>query len=287
MTELLLLCDSACVRRALSRSGLWLLLAATSLSACTEFADGEDVGPSNMDFMNNPAGSSGQELETANWSCLGSEPAPPPAALGTTTVTYTILIVDTVTREPPAGLVVNACSSLDIECASPMVASIRPDADGMVRAHVPINFSGFFTVESDQTVPAALFIAGALEQDTTATTMLVIGEVAFTALARNQGVALDPQMGQLLLRAFDCDGKLTPGVRFSDDRGGQPYAFVDGLPVVGQTVTDAQGTAGFLNVLPGLAVVQSIRASDNAVTQTASGRVRPGWFTYLDLAARP
>lgn len=279
-----LLCPSASIRRATLGTGLWILLV-TTIPACTEYEDASDVGPSNAELPNNPAGAVGQASESGEWSCLDDVPSAAPAALGNTTVTYTVFIADTVTRQPPPGLVVSACSSLDIECASPMVDGIRPDDDGFVRAQVPVNFSGFFRVTSSSTVPAVLFFGGTLSQDTTAVPMLVIGQTAFQALAQNQGVALDPQMGHLLLRAYDCESNLVPNISFRDDRGGQPFAFVGGLPVVGQTVTDAQGSAGFLNVLPGLAVVESIREDDGVVTSTASGRVRSGWFTYVDLAA--
>jgi hypothetical protein len=261
-----------------------VLLAAGCLSACTEFADGDDVAPSSSVLSNVP-GEGGAPAELApEWACLDGQPPPANDEIGSTIVTYTMLIVDTVTRQPPPGLTVRACSPLDIECSVPMLENVQADGDGLVRARVPINFAGFFQVQSDVTVPAMLFV-DAIVEDTEAPIMLVIGAMAFQALSQSQGVAVDPQMGHLLLRAYDCNSSFAPGIRFTNDRGGQPFAFVDTLPIVGQTVTDAQGTAGFINVLPGLAIVESIRVNDNLVTRTASGRIRPGWFTYVDLAA--
>lgn len=269
------------------RAALPVLLAAGGLPACTQFADEDDIGTQNAELPSTPGGAGASGTPPPQWACLDGAPTAPDDALGNTTVTYTMLIVDTVSREPPPGLVVSACSPLDIECAMPMVENLRPDADGRVRARVPVNFAGFFQVQSDQTVPAMLFMDGALVEDTEAPIMLLIGQGPFLALTQSQGVAVDPQMGHLLLRAFDCNLSFAPGIRFTNDRGGQPFAFVDTLPVIGQTVTDAQGTAGFINVLPGLAIVESVRANDNVLTRTASGRVRPGWFTYVDLAASP
>ncbi|HWO12641.1 MAG TPA: hypothetical protein VNN80_24255 [Polyangiaceae bacterium] len=282
MTDLSLLRRPA-LARAL-HAGLPTLLVASALPACTEFADGDDLAPQNAELSSSPS-FGGQATQAPEWACLNDPPAPPPAALGTTTVTFTMFVADTVTREPPPGLVVSACSPLDIECASPMVDDIRPEADGFIRAQVPRNFAGFFLVTSDQTVPAVLYVDGAVEEDITAAPMLLIGQAPFQALTQSQGVSIDPQMGHLHLRAFDCSSTLAAGIRFTNDRGGQPFAFVDALPVVGQTVTDAQGTAGFINVLPGLAVVTSVRANDGVVTKTASGQVRSGWFTYLMLRA--
>jgi hypothetical protein len=264
-----------------------VLLASSALPACTEFADEDDIGPQNAELPNSPGGGGSQAALAPEWACLDGEPTAPNDALGNTNVTYTMLVVDTVTREPPPGLTVSACSPLDIECAVPMVNDVRPDADGRVRVRVPVNFAGFFQVQSDQTVPAMLFVDGAIVEDTEAPIMLVIGQGPFLALTQSQGVAVDPQMGHLLLRAFDCNLSFAPGIRFTNDRGGQPFAFVDSLPVIGQTVTDAQGTAGFINVLPGLAIVESHRVADNLLTRTASGRVRAGWFTYVDLGASP
>jgi hypothetical protein len=267
------------------RKSRWVhaLLALGVLPACTQFKDGDDSPPLTTELPNGASTASGP------WSCLGKQPpVSPPSELGSTNVTFTIFIADTVTREPPDGLLVSACSPLDIECARPMADSVAPDADGFVRVRVPRNFAGFFRVVSDQTVPAALFIDGAVAADTIAAPMLLIGQGPFQVLTQSQGVAIDPGMGHLLLRAYDCDREAAPGVRFTSDKGGQPFAFVDGLPVVGQTVTDAEGTGGFLNVLPGLAVVQSWQASGSGLLmRTASGRVRAGWFTYVDLDVAP
>lgn len=263
-----------------------VLLAASALPACTEFADEDDLA-STMELPNMPddVGTEGQE--PAEWACISDEPAAPPAALGNTSVTFTIFIADTVTREPPPGLTVSACSPLDVECASPMVDNIRPEADGMVRAQVPRNFAGFFRVVSDQTVPAVLYVERPLVESITAAPMLLIGQAAFQALTSRQNVALDPQMGHLLLRAFDCTGTPAPNMRFTNNRGGQPFAFVANQPALGQTVTDAQGTAGFINVLPGQAVVESVRVEDGRITRTSSGQVTPGWLTHLLLGAGP
>jgi hypothetical protein len=287
MSDSSLLCHVAARTPVLCRAAA-VLMVAGGLSACTEFADGDDTAPETAALSNNPAvDDSTPAPPPPAWACLDDDPPARSDVLGSMRVTYTMLIVDTVTRVQPPGLTVTACSPLDIECDVPMTGETRPDADGRVRVQVPVNFAGFFEVVSEQTVPAMLFIDGALTEDTEAPIMLVIGQGPFMALSQSQGVTIDPQMGHLLLRAFDCNGELAAGVRFTNDRGGLPFAFVDTLPVVGQTVTDAQGTAGFINVSPGLTVVSSLRADDNVLTRTASGRVRPGWFTYIDLAASP
>jgi hypothetical protein len=257
---------------------LGVLLVPCALQACTEFADGADTALSVSGSENNPSPPLGA------WECLDGElVAPPPSALGTTDVTFTIYIIDTITRLPPQGLRVAACSPLDIECAEPMTDEAIPDSDGSVRIDVPRNFDGFFTIRSEETVPAVLFIDGALQRDTQAPTMLVIAAKDLVALSQAQRFNIDMTMGTLLLRAYDCDRNEAAGVRFTSDPPGQPFAFVDGLPIVGQTVTDGQGTGGFLNVPPGLVVVQSIINEGSVVTRKASGRVRPGWFTYIDL----
>lgn len=269
---------------------MFLLLAASALPACTEFADEDDIAPSTAGLSGNPGGIGGlgsQGQEAPEWACINDDSEAPPAELGNTTVTFSIFIADTVSRQPPEGLTVSACSPLDVECATPMVDDIRPESDGMVRAHVPRNFSGFFRVVSDQTMPAVLYVDRPVSDNVTAAPMLLIGQVAFQALSRAQGVAIDPQMGHLLLRAFDCTGTPAAEIRFTNDKGGQPFAFVAMQPVIGQTVTDAQGTAGFINVLPGPAVVESVRTEDGTVTSTGSGLVRAGWFTHLLLGAGP
>src|SRR5262245_18905467 len=85
----------------------------TALPACTEVADGEDT-------LNADPSQTESNLASSQWSCVGQPRMDPPRLLEPDNVTFTIPIVNTVTRKTPAGLTVSACNSLDIECGTPM-----------------------------------------------------------------------------------------------------------------------------------------------------------------------
>jgi len=249
-------------------------------------ADAESGGTVNVET----GGSQNDDasVEDVRWSCVDPDAMdPPPTELGDSNITYSITIADTLTQLPPPGLVVTACNTLDRECVAPVVDDIHPGPDGIVRAEVPINFAGFFRVLSDSTIPAMLYIDRPLVVDTVADAMFLIGELPFAALIEAEGLSVDPSLGHLLLKSFDCESQLAPGVSFTSDRGGTPFAFADGLPTPGETVTDAQGAGGFINVLPGAVIVKSWRADLDTQVGTASGHVRAGWFTYIDLESIP
>ncbi|HVZ33243.1 MAG TPA: hypothetical protein VG963_12505, partial [Polyangiaceae bacterium] len=259
-----------------------LLAAACCALACTQFKSGSDIGIDSGSFSSSPE----SPAQSSEWSCLATpRSTAAPLVLGNTNVTYTMFIADTVSRKPPPGLVVSACSPLDIDCMNPVADSVPPGADGFVRLSVPQNFSGFFIVKSSETVNSVLFIDGPITADMTAPPMLVIGEAALQTLTQTQNVNIQMGTGNLLLRAWDCDQMPASGVQFSSDHGGVPFSFVNTLPVVGQTVTDDDGAGGFLNVSPGLAIVKATLA-DGTVTRTSTGRVSANWFTYVDLNAK-
>jgi hypothetical protein len=260
-----------------------LLGAACCALACTQFKSGSDVGVDSGSFSSSPE----SPAESSQWSCLATpRSTADPLVLGSTNVTYTMFVADTVSRQPPPGLVVTACSPLDIDCGAPVADSVPPGTDGKVRLSLPQNFSGFFLVTSSETVPARLLIDGPITGDMAAPPMLVIGQAALQTLTQTQNVNIQPGTGNLLLRAWNCDQMPATGVQFSSDHGGVPFSFVSSVPVVGQTVTDDDGAGGFLNVAPGVAIVKASLSADGTVTRTRSGRVSAGWFTYIDLNAK-
>jgi hypothetical protein len=103
------------------------------------------------------------------------------------------------------------------------------------------------------------------------------------ALAMQVGVTLEPELGHLLIRVFDCEGAPASGVQLSNDRGGEPFSFVSGLPSTGADVTTADGLGGFINVPPVLVVLQGVEVDDKRVISTPSVSVRSQWFTYGDV----
>jgi hypothetical protein len=247
---------------------------------CTEFEPGDDIAQGGTT-------SSGPISAEGDWDCLPDRVDPPLGALGTRMVRYTLPILNSQTFAPPEGLSVNACLSTDVACATPMATDMRPNADGVVIVPVREKFGGFFTMRSDSTIDSRLFLNGGVEQDTVADPVFLIGRPALAGLAQQAQETIDDTRGQLVVRTYDCSNKLAAGVQVSNDRGGKVYAFVGQLPTPGIDVTDEQGTAGFINVTPGVAVVRGRLAGSNAEIGFNSVPVQAGWFTYVDVRAAP
>jgi hypothetical protein len=262
---------SACIR-ALA------VVSVVALSGCTELASGNDRLP--QEFRpNQPDAGPGPETP---WGCLDAPESPMASPLAPR-VDLALTVIDTVTDAPPAGLSARACSRLDVDCDNPLTPEVSPTIDdAAMHLSVPQGFAGFVEIRSPTTVPTMYFINQDLLRDT-AESFAVISTLALTGLAAQDNVMLDPARGFVLIRTFDCQGAPASGVELSSDNDGQPFAFVDGFPVVGRDETSADGIGGFVNVPLGIAVLQGIVREHGTALSSASVIVRAGWFSYSDI----
>jgi hypothetical protein len=65
-----------------------------------------------------------------------------------------------------------------------------------------------------------------------------------------------------------------------------PFYFTNGLPDITRRQTDEDGVAGFLNVGPGVTVLQAT-LPDGTVMTERTFFVRPGWLTATFLRPAP
>jgi hypothetical protein len=115
----------------------------------------------------------------------------------------------------------------------------------------------------------------------------LVSRLALGGLAQQAGIVLDPLLGHLLIRVFDCVGAPASDIELSTNVGGTAFVFVDGLPNVGVDVTSEAGLGGFVNVPMGYAVLQGRLLPLDSVIGTANVVVRPDWFTYGDVEPLP
>ena len=254
-------------------------LAIGSVLACTELAPGSDTLPDQVIAANRP--DSGP-VDPA-WACL-DEPPPGSAALNTASVVLTLAVTDIVTLRPPEGLLARACAKVDVLCGSPTTASVTVAEDGALHLGVPQGFDGFVELTSPATVSTMFFLDRPLMSDSSES-FTIVSQAALAGLAMQGNVTLDPNLGHLLVRTFDCLGAPASEVSLVSDVDGTAFAFVDGLPNPGLSVTTADGLVGFVNVPIGYAVLQARRRE--RLIGTASLFVRPGWFTYGDMEPLP
>lgn len=271
-------------RRALGAPGRGCasVAAVLLLGACTELAPGGDRLPQQFQSVQPPdAGPPPDE----RWGCL-EDGLPMPAAPLVRTVELALTVIDTVTQAPPPGLTARACSRLDAMCATPLTPNVSPAVDGALHLDVPQQFDGFVEITSPSTVPTMYFINRNLMRNTTEA-FGVIGIAALAGLAAGGNVTLDPTLGNVLIRTFDCQRQPAGGVQLSNDKGGLPFSFVNGLPVVGRDETTPDGVGGFVNVPVDYVVLQGIVTSHGEPLSTASVITRASWFSYGDVEPLP
>jgi hypothetical protein len=161
---------------------------------------------------------------------------------------------------------------------------MAPDADGWVDLPLYEGFDGYLEISGDLIVSTTLFYAAPLGRGTRnlQSPHGLVEKSVLPALSGATGTAQDANLGLVYLRAFDCTNAPAPGVEFSIDRAGAPWYFVDGLPTSLAEQTAESGLGGFLNVAPGVSVVNAaIAATGAAIAPPKSVLVRGGWITGL------
>ncbi len=255
---------------------------ALGVMGCTELAPGTDTLAFEGLGLNQPDAAA--SVDPA-WGCLDA-PIPGGADRLVPNVELTLALVNTVSGAPPEGLTARACAKLDVDCATPLSPPTGVAVDGAVHLTVPRGFDGFVEITSPSTVSTMYFLNRELMRNATESFGLV-SPTALGALASGGSVTLDPALGHMLIRAFDCQGNPASGVQISNDKGGLPFTFINGLPVPGRDVTVVDGVGGYVNVPLGYAVVQGILLEGERLLGTANVVVRQGWFTYGDVEPLP
>jgi hypothetical protein len=249
--------------------------------ACTPFEPGTDE-----------LGAEAAELQPAepgrDWSCLGSVRGRPrnilPIAMGASRLVQSIQILSLVTGSTIPGVSVRACPQRDVECASPLTELEPVRSDGWIDVVLYEGFSGFLEIQGDAIVPMALFFSEPLTLGLQAypTPVSVVEKAVLPSLTGAIGTRQDPTLGLVVLRTLDCQGEGALGVSYDIDRAGAPWYFVAGLPSSAVQETADSGLGGFINVMPGVAVVSGeLEGRALAIMPPTSILVRAGWMTGI------
>lgn len=273
----------AALRGAWCARALAAVASVVALSGCTQLAPGADLLPQTFQPVQPDAGPA--PAPDTRWGCLDEAEMPTASPL-LPSIDLALTVIDTVTDAPPPGLSARACSRLDVECANPLTPDVNAAVDGAMHLSVPQRFAGFVEIRSPATVPTMYFINQELMRDT-AESFAIISTAALAGLAARDNVMIEPERGFVLIRTFDCQGEPASGVQLSNDKGGEPFAFVDGFPVVGRDETSGDGIGGFVNIPAGIVVLQGIVREHGTSLSNASVIVRPGWFSYGDVEPLP
>jgi hypothetical protein len=267
-------------------------LSSAAVFACTPLKPRDD-SPIGEGFADRDAAVLSLAGSAPSWACLASmerrETLIRPADDGQRWV-YSVRALNLLSGQVIPELSVRACRATDVNCQDPLGEARLADQDGWVDVPVNEGFTGYFEFTAPTIVPEMIFYSrllpsnrglrnphGMLERD------------ALAALAGALGTTQSPGAGVLAMRLYDCNGSPAEGVEISQDRGGQPWYFVDGLPSRDATATTAQGLGGFANVPPGIAVLSAKLEDGMSLGPGQSVLVRAGWLTTLafDPSGRP
>jgi len=262
------------------------LCALWPLAGCSAFAAGSDVLTAEQNSAT-PANTTGSDDATMNdWSCLNGVVGVNDSNVTpdrNQRATYSVFLIDGVTSAPPVGMQVRACNNFDPECQLPVISGALAGADGVVHLELFRGFNGFLEITSPVTVPNLYFLPEPLVGDVVGPTYALAEPAGLQGLAALNGLELDPARGHVFGVLEDCAGRRASGVKLSNDKGGIGFFFVGGTPTVTQPYSAADGTGGFVNLLPGAVVVRAATL-DNRPISAKTMYVRPGWFSDTTFA---
>jgi hypothetical protein len=259
-----------------------LLVLQLALLACTPLEPQGDTpsagGASAIDQVGLP------NAPAADWSCLESlaeESALSPTGSNGRRWTYSRQVVDYVTGQPIPNVRVRACQLLDTTCDNP-VAEVASAADGWMEVLLTEDFNGYFEFQSATTVPHIVFPTFLSPRSGSNVVPVPLPDPQATvALTASFGIPVDLTLGIVIIYMFNCEGVPAQGLRLSSDREGEPWYTVSGFPTFAAQATSAQGLGGFVNVSPGISVVQVERGDGTPLATPQAVLVRSGWMSTL------
>ncbi len=261
----------------------------SGLLACTPFEDGQDELGEELSTgfgAANPAQGSTLTATSptagTDWSCLGAVvPTPPPSAVAAARRVYSLQVLDIATLRPGSGIFVRACGLTDLECEQPLSEPVAVRPDGWVDMPLFEGFTGYLEITGPEVLPGVVVLSDPLTEDSApGYPYLILSAAVLGALGRAVNVPVDPAMGLVSIRAFDCQGVTAPGVKLTKLGPGAPWYFVSGLPSAVEQETGPDGFGGFANSPPGLAQVDALTSEGLSISGVLNMMVRPGWVSH-------
>jgi hypothetical protein len=233
------------------------------------------------------AGGSGGAPDPA-WACLGSFQTPQPPAGQNIAYQYRFEYA-TQANVVPAGLTVKLCSSLDVDCQTPVTIP-PPDAKGVVAFDQPPSFRGFLDVTSDDTMHSFAYLESPIVLPPKENLVRLIRPNEFTAILAAAQQTYDPMRGIAVVLTDDCLDERSAGVALETlqtDPKTVGFYFRGNLPDLKATSTDDEGAGGYLNLPISLITVDAKRADTKQLIGEASFQSRPGVISYVFVGPTP
>ncbi len=222
------------------------------------------------------------------WGCLGN--VEEPMAMPGTFHNQTMLIVDALTGVSPPGLTLRICSSVDINCDSPLEENLTPDAGGYVHFTVMSGFLGYLETDAPDIMPSILPIGPVVDDSPeTGETIQLVRTIVVEAIAGTAGIEIDPTKGHVLSLLGGCDGLGHAGVSFTHQPSdqGTPFYLIGNSPDTMVPVSDESGQSGILNVEPSFVTISTTREETGQFIGEKRVLIRPGHLTYAGILPTP
>ena len=222
------------------------------------------------------------------WGCLGNVTWPTSTS-GTHNVS--MFVVDIITGKPFPGLAARVCYKLDTTCVSPMLSGLTSDSEGRIAFSVNSGFDGFLESTGTDVFPFSYFFYPPITSDRVVSNMPVLQPDDLAKFSSLVKVELMPDRGHILARAYNCQGKIADGIRFSTSGGDgstSPFYMIAGIPSTRESATDGSGTGGLLNVPEGAAtLIGTVVESGKTLGKPLSVVARAGRITYTAVVPSP
>ncbi len=220
------------------------------------------------------------------WSCLPGFMTP----TTTQNISVDFQIVMATGAALPTDLKIKLCSSFDAQCSVPVDGNVTLDADGKHTFEVPPSFGNGYleiTSQSGVTYPTLAFFGSNVLIPPVPKIIRLTTPAQLDALLNLTKLSADPAHGIAIMLTTDCQDERTAGVALSSVSGSDgltvPFYFNGNLPDPAGTQTDAEGAGGFLNMVPGIARVQSSRFSTGDFVGDVTFQVRAQTISYVPL----
>jgi hypothetical protein len=218
----------------------------------------------------------------AQWSCA------PQTHATTDTVQYSFGVVEFLSRQAPADVVVNACRNGDVGCAQPVATFTDTGRTGNVTLTLPRGFYGFFEVRSSE-LQALLYVTKPIVRDAQARDVPVLATSTVELLAELVGFPWDRDKGLALLEMMNCSGTPSGGVQFKTSRAAtDQFYIIDQIPSKEATqtkydTTDNTADGGFINLEPGSITFSAHLGEDGLELGSFNAQIRANTITYIEL----
>lgn len=189
--------------------------------------------------------------------------------------------------QPPAGLSIRLCGSVDWQCDDPIADVPQPDETGSVTLELDPAFRGYLEVDGTELKPALAFLPSLWTWPPPPIVFRLATVTDIEALVDASRVPRDSSVGFATLSSYDCSGGLAAGVSMGlADEGEQsllPYYFRGGVPDFHASRTDDQGTGGWALVPVGQVTAEARRADTGRFIGVAGFYSWPDHVSYVPI----